>query len=140
MHTQIFEGIKKSLALITVFDITYLSKFEKKRIADRFINLFFQSIIHDIRTPLNTIMSMNETLMMFNEENLMLQSCCKLVLFSCQFLLMMLDQIRELSNIQLKQFSLDFQVFDFRQILSNLFENSIIQAELKNLNILIDID
>jgi K+-sensing histidine kinase KdpD len=91
MHTQIFEGIKKSLALITVFDITYLSKFEKKRIADRFINLFFQSIIHDIRTPLNTIMSMNETLMMFNEENLMLQSCCKLALFSCQFLLMMLD-------------------------------------------------
>jgi signal transduction histidine kinase len=71
MHTQIFEGIKKSLALITVFDITYLSKFEKKRIADRFINLFFQSIIHDIRTPLNTIMSMNEHVMSYYKDDRM---------------------------------------------------------------------
>jgi hypothetical protein len=41
IQTNLFEGVNSSLALVTVSDITYLSKFEKKRIADRFINLFF---------------------------------------------------------------------------------------------------
>ena len=73
-----FEGINSSLVLITVSDITYLSKFEKKRMADRFINLFFQSIVHDIRTPLNTIMMMSENLMALYEKEKMIQCSMKL--------------------------------------------------------------
>lgn len=83
IQTNLFEGVNSSLALITVSDITYISKFEKNRMADRFINLFFQSIVHDIRTPLNTVMMMNENLLMFYENEKMIQSSMKLSLFSC---------------------------------------------------------
>lgn len=83
IQTNLFEGVNSSLALITVSDITYISKFEKNRMADRFINLFFQSIVHDIRTPLNTVMMMNENLLMFYENETMIQSSMKLSLFSC---------------------------------------------------------
>ncbi|MFN9902175.1 MAG: hypothetical protein ACK55Z_26015, partial [bacterium] len=63
--------------------------------------------IHDIRTPLNTIMSMNENLMTYYQDETMVQSSMKLSLYSCQFLLMMLDQIRELSSMRLKSLELD---------------------------------
>ncbi len=64
----------------------------------------------------------------------------KLSLYSCQFLLMMLDQIRELSNMRLKSLELDLEVFDLRERLNTLFENTIIQAELKSLKMIIQID
>jgi hypothetical protein len=52
----------------------------------------------------------------------------------------MLDQIRELSNMRLKSLELDLEVFDLRERLNTLFENTIIQAELKSLKVIIQID
>ncbi len=56
-------GNYKKYALVCVSDITKLKKLEKKKVSDRFKNLYFQSIAHDLRTPLNTIVSINEHLM-----------------------------------------------------------------------------
>jgi hypothetical protein len=85
-------------------------------------------------------MSMNENLMTYYKDEKMVQSSMKLSLYSCQFLLMMLDQIRELSNMRLKSLELDLEVFDLRERLNTLFENTIIQAELKSLKMIIQID
>ena len=83
---------------------------------------------------------MNENLMAYYQNEKMVQSSMKLSIYSCQFLLMMLDQIRELSNMRLKSLELDLEVFDFRERLDTLFENTIIQAELKSLKVNIHID
>lgn len=83
---------------------------------------------------------MNENLMTYYKDEKMVQSSMKLSLYSCQFLLMMLDQIRELSNMRLKSLELDLEVFDLRERLNTLFENIIIQAELKCLKVIIQID
>ena len=78
--------------------------------------------------------------MTYYKDEKMVQSSMKLSLYSCQFLLMMLDQIRELSNMRLKSLELDLEVFDLRERLNTLFENIIIQAELKCLKVIIQID
>jgi len=45
--------------------------------------------------------------MTYYQDETMVQSSMKLSLYSCQFLLMMLDQIRELSSMRLKSLELD---------------------------------
>ena len=37
--------------------------------ADKFKTMFLQSIAHDLRTPLNTIMSMNEHVMAYYKND-----------------------------------------------------------------------
>ena len=70
----------------------------------------------------------------------MVQSSMKLSIYSCQFLLMMLDSIRELSSMRFKSLELDLEVFDLRERLHTLFENVLIQSELKSLSFNIHID
>ena len=60
--TTIFEGSKASFALITVTDVTKIKKFEKTKVGDRYKSMYFSSIAHDLRTPLVTIMSVNESI------------------------------------------------------------------------------
>ena len=56
-----FKGNYKEYAIVSVSDITQLKKFEK--VSDRFKNLYLRSMAHDLRTPLNTIININEHLM-----------------------------------------------------------------------------
>jgi K+-sensing histidine kinase KdpD len=41
-------------------DVTKVQNFEKERVAGEFKNMYLQSLAHDIRTPLNTIVNMCE--------------------------------------------------------------------------------
>jgi len=41
-------------------DVTKVKVFEKERVAGEFKNMYLQSLAHDVRTPLNTIVSMCE--------------------------------------------------------------------------------
>ncbi len=93
--------------------------------------MYLRSIAHDLRTPLNTIVSMNEHVTNYYKKDLMIQSAMKLSMSSCQYLTLIIDQVTEMSKYQLKLFKLENQLFDFRSKLKTLLENIIIQVELK---------
>ena len=71
LQSLIFEGNFKEYALVTVSDITELQNFEKQKLVEKFKTLYLQSLAHDLRTPLNTIMAMNEHLMQYYKEDKM---------------------------------------------------------------------
>ena len=52
----------------------------------------------------------------------------------------MVEMICDLSKMQVKEFKLDNELFDFRDRLKRLMETSMIQAELKCLKFSISID
>jgi two-component system CheB/CheR fusion protein len=59
---------------------------------------------------------------------------------SCQYLISIIEQITELSKIQLKTFTLDLKPFDFRESLKPLIETMSIQSEFKDLEFAVKID
>ena len=85
IQSQGFEGNYKSYALISVSDITDLQKFEKTKLVEKFKTMYLQSLAHDLRTPLNTIINMNEHLMNYRHKDKMVQSTMKLSVSSCMF-------------------------------------------------------
>ena len=50
-------------------DITALKNFEKQKLTEKYKALYLQSLAHDLRTPLNTIICMNEHMMEVYEDN-----------------------------------------------------------------------
>ena len=60
--------------------------------------MYLHSIAHDIRTPVNTIISMNDYVKAYYKDDKMIQSTMKLSISSCLYLTQMVDQIQELSK------------------------------------------
>lgn len=52
----------QQVAIITLSDITRVKKYEKQKQSLRFQQIYFHSMAHDVRTPMNAIMSANENL------------------------------------------------------------------------------
>ena len=52
------------LAVVIITDITKLKKYEKQKQIDKFKTIYFASVAHDLRTPLNSMIGTNELLIM----------------------------------------------------------------------------
>jgi len=102
--------------------------------------MYLRSIAHDLRTPLNTIISMNEHVMNYYKKDLMVQSSMKLSMSSCLYLTLIIDQVQEMSKYQLKLFKLEKHLFNFRERIKAFLENVIIQVELKQLDFRFEMD
>lgn len=50
-------------ALILITNITNVKKLEKQKQTNKFKTIYFASVAHDLRTPINSIMCINQTLM-----------------------------------------------------------------------------
>jgi signal transduction histidine kinase len=59
---------------------------------------------------------------------------------SCLYLISIIEQITELSKIQLKTFSVDKKPFEIRECMSSLISTMSIQAEFKGLEFTFIID
>ena len=126
IQCSVFESNGIKYGLISVADVTNVQKFEKLRVTGKFKTMYLQSIAHDLRTPLNTIISMNEHIMNYYKGDLMIQSTMKLSISSCQYLTLILDQVHEMSKYQLKLFKLENNLFNFREKIKSFLENVII--------------
>lgn len=49
-------------ALVTVSDITNLRRYEKQKKIEEIKSIYFASLAHDLRTPINSIMGSNQYL------------------------------------------------------------------------------
>ena len=63
IQCTVYEGKNGEYGLITISDVTNVQKYEKQRVAGIFKIMFLQSISHDLRTPINSIILMCEHVM-----------------------------------------------------------------------------
>lgn len=69
--------------------------------------MYFQSMAHDLRTPLVTIIGAIETLQLQYPSEEFILNIVSLSKSSCNYLISIVEQITELSKIQLKTFKLN---------------------------------
>lgn len=123
---------EEQLVMMTINDITEIKKAEKKRQKVKFKTIYFSSIEHDMRTPLNHIVSAYECLKDMispdNEEALML---LMMIGSSSRVLEQVILQITELSRIEFNQFVVSMEPFNLRKLLFEMYETMKIQAELR---------
>lgn len=91
LQCSVFQGNNETYGVISIVDVTNVQIFEKQRVADKFKSMYLKSIAHDLRTPLNTIMSMNEHVMSYYKDDRMVQSTMKLSISSCEYLILIVD-------------------------------------------------
>ena len=126
IQCSVFESNNIKYALISVADVTNVQKFEKQRVTGKFKTMYLQSIAHDLKTPLNTIISLNEHVMNYYKGDLMIQSTMKLSMSNCMYLNLIIDQVQEMSKYQLKLFKLENNLFNFREKIKSFLKNVII--------------
>ena len=119
--------------------LTTIKQYEKERLSLKFQDMYFRNMAHNVRTPLNVVVSTNENLKMeiTNQDQLKM---LELSDSSCYILLNMFDQIDELQRIKFNKFRLYPSQFDLREMILNLFNKMRIQAEFQSLNMFLKID
>lgn len=53
------ENFEKPTAIAFIMDISDLKKYEKEKQVNKFKTIYFASMAHDLRTPINSIMGIN---------------------------------------------------------------------------------
>ena len=61
IQSQLF-GENGEFAIITLNDLTVIKRYEKERLSVRFQDMYFRNMAHNVRTPLNLVVSINESL------------------------------------------------------------------------------
>ena len=87
------KGFSSDFALISLSDITSLQLLEKAKQMDRFKNIYFQSMAHDLRTPLVTIISANENLELQYPNDPFILNIVRLSSSSCHCLIQTFEQV-----------------------------------------------
>ena len=62
IKAKVLHQVGNKIALVLFMDITKLKKFEKERQSSRFKTIYFTSMAHDLRTPINSVMGVNQVL------------------------------------------------------------------------------
>ena len=83
---------------------------------------------------------MNEHMKEVFQDVKIIQSSMKISISSCLYQILMVDMIQELSKMQVNEFQLQKSSFNFRENILQLFEETLIQSELKGLKLEMQIE
>lgn len=100
---------------------------------------FLSLMSHEIRTPLNAVVSLTDLML---HENLNVDQLENLdtIKFSARHLLGVIDDILDYNKIESGNIEFDYEDFDLRQLIKDLYKTLEIKAQQKNLELIIDID
>ena len=94
--------------------------------------IFFVS--HEMRTPLNCIVSMLQILKPLISKNLA-EEFVSPAIISCNFLLYLVQDLLDMAQMEFDKFTMNFEEFDMRVLISDIVELFKIQANSKNVHI-----
>ncbi len=90
-------GNDRDTYFVVVNDISKIQQYLKQTQLIRFRNVYFASLAHDLRTPINAIQQMNMSLMQLLEQRY--HHMLHVSNGSCQFLLSIIDDILDMSRL-----------------------------------------
>eukprot|EP00347_Sterkiella_histriomuscorum_P019699 403340624 len=129
---------KETQKLIVMQDNTEAIQREKSLLQNQLQTVFFASVAHDLRQPLNSISASNQILI----DNVNLnQNMHKIALqqqSSIDFLMNLVEDIMDFSTLQFNTFNLNFSWFFPQEIVSEVFQISEFQAQMKGVQLIFD--
>ena len=121
------EGFLISVAFTLDYDSLMIK--EKKYQNDK---TYFVS--HEMRTPLNCIVSMLQMLKTLIKEDLV-EDYISPAIVSCNFLLYLIQDLLDMAQIESNNFTMNFEEFDIRMLIDDIVELFKLQATSKNAEI-----
>ncbi len=137
MRVMDFRSLESDCAadtkLVILNDVSATKKAAKEEAANRFRRLHTASLSHDLRTPLNSVISSNE----LAAQHLPPQhrQLLHVSIASCRFLLTLVDDILDLSKIEVGKIDIEKSAFDLRECIRDVVGVVEVQALLKKLQI-----
>ncbi len=103
-------------------------------------NAFFANMSHEIRTPINAIMGLNEMILRNGEINDEVREYARDIQVASQMLLNQVNDILDLSQIEMEKMVLVSVPYKTTTMLSDLVEMARVQAQKKNLELNVEVD
>ena len=94
---------------------------------------FLARMSHEIRTPLNAIIGLVTLAIASIEDSAKVQDCLTMINFSSKHLLMLIDDILDMSQIESNKMKLQNEEFDIYQFINSFVVTIYSQAKAKNL-------
>eukprot|EP00347_Sterkiella_histriomuscorum_P023280 403335252 len=137
---------KNTEMLVMIKDNTIVRQREKAIVENQVQTVFFASVAHDLRTPLNSLLASNLNLLskfdnipmhlghQRTRQSLLIQKS------SIQFLINIVEDIMDMSKFEFGQFQLSFSWFSFNEIVDEIFEISEFLALQKKIDLIKEIE
>ena len=108
--------------------------------SDRMKSVFLATMSHEIRTPLNAIIGLVTLAIASIEDSAKVQDCLTKINFSSKHLLMLIDDILDMSQIESNKMKLQNEEFDIYQFINSFVVTIYSQAKAKNLEFVVDVE
>ncbi|MGC9461271.1 response regulator [Vibrio genomosp. F10] len=112
---------------------------EKAEEASKAKTQFLAMMSHELRTPLNSVLGLIDILECELVDRSQLETLSKIE-SSAELLLVLINDILDLTKIESGKFSTEYQWIKLREQLKKTLENYVIQAEKKGLDLKVDFD
>lgn len=113
---------------------------EKAEESDRLKSSFLANMSHEIRTPMNAIIGFSQLLTTTKLSDEKKTEFYTLINNSCDDLLMLVNDIIDISKIEAGQLKLHFNPFNINQLLHEVIEITLCKEQLKNKNLKLIVD
>ncbi|EGR29697.1 phospholipid-translocating p-type flippase family protein, putative [Ichthyophthirius multifiliis] len=127
----------QSSVLFVIKDISNIKKLNYLQILNENKSKMLSQVAHEFRTPLNCIISLIE---IAEEQNTYLHQFLKPALISAQQLNFMVNDILDFTQIKANKFSLNYQIFDFLDLIKQIILLLNIEARKKQIELLYQYD
>eukprot|EP00347_Sterkiella_histriomuscorum_P006650 403351958 len=129
---QIVNFNRKHQVLVLLQDLHKVREEEKSVVQTRMQTLYFASVAHDLRTPLNAMMSATQTLKVSNLPS-RYNEIIEMQEMSGKFLMNLVEDILDLSRFEFNKFELNNSRFDIRLLIDEAFMMIRHRAEAKKI-------
>ncbi len=119
---QRYDIKNRNQIFVILKDFSVIREREKAMIQNKIQTVFFASVAHDLRTPLNSLLASNTSLQMILKNEFEIQTSLNLQRGSILFLMSLVEDILDLSKIQISKFDLNFSWFSFHQMVDESLE------------------